>query len=265
MMKSLLIHHFIPALLLLRIGSANELQCQLDCRSDPRLVGPTRPSDDIDALGNPLLLTKPHPHKSASDSDFSRFCELGCTYFYLIAAKAGNDKSINTLGRCMQHCDDTYTYNVTVGYNDAVETARLECRDGCQMGLIRCGAGHFCTQVSFQDGERGYSGGDMRPCPAGTYREGKFDNVSECIPCPPNHFREDIKGKSLSSCSKCPANTSSGERSTSIKDCKRCRAGTTSTEGNSCKCISPQACDENQLPFPADAEKRDSIPFIGRW
>ena len=251
-MKSLLIRYFIPALLLLRIGAANELICQLDCRSDPRLIGPTRPSD--------VLLTKPHPHHAASDSDFSRFCELGCTYFYLIAT--GSDNSVNTLGRCMQHCDETYTYNVTVGYNDAVETARLECRDGCQMGLIRCGAGHFCTQVSLQNGE---GGGDMRPCPAGTYREGTYDNVSECIPCPANHFREYIKGKSLSSCRKCPANTSSRERSTSIKDCKRCRAGTTSTEGSSCKCITPQACDENQLPFPADAEKRDSVPYIGRW
>lgn len=104
-------------------------------------------------------------------------------------------------------------------------------------------------------------------CPAGTYRGLAYDQVSECVSCPPNHWREDVKGKSLSSCRKCPANTSTRNRSgsTSIQDCLRCPAGTMSTEGASCKCITPQACDANQLPFPADAEKRDSVPYIGRW
>jgi hypothetical protein len=265
------LRYLIP-LLLCYVAIATEKQCHLDCRQAPsRLVGPTRPSDDIDALGNPLRLTRPYPYhhiSSTEEYDLPRFCELGCTYFY-VSSGAGMHPSLwpsdkSTLDQCMFQCDDTYRYNVSVGYNDLLEMARLECRDGCQIGLIRCQPGYYCLQAS-PDKTRSYSGGDMLPCPAGTYRDVAYDQVSECVPCPPNHFREGVKGKSLSSCSKCPANTSSRQRSTSIKDCVRCPAGTMSTKGSSCKCITPQACDENQLPFPADAEKRESVPFIGRW
>ena len=243
--------------------TATEKQCQHDCRSvAPRLVGPTRPSDDMDALGNPLRLARSYPyHNVAMDYDFPRFCELGCTYFFVSVSSGGRT---STLNQCMDLCDDAYRYNVTVGYNHLLEMARLECRDGCQIGLIRCQPGYYCLQAS-PDKTKIYSGGDMLACPAGMYRDLAYDKVTECVPCPPNHFREDIKGKSRSSCSKCPANTSSRQRSTSINDCVRCPAGTMSSEGTSCKCITPQACDENQLPFPADAEKRESNPYIGRW
>jgi len=270
MLSLYLLRCLIP-LLFFDLATATEKQCHYDCRQvSSRLVGPTRPYHDVDALGNPLRLTRPYPYHKASTTegyDFPRFCELGCTYFYVSSGAGMNpswpsDKS--TLDRCMEQCDDTYRYNVTVGYNDLLETIRLECRDGCQIALIRCQPGYYCLQASPAP-DKIYSGGDMLPCPAGTYRDVAYEQVSECVPCPPNHFREGIKGRSLSGCSKCPANTSSRQRSTSITDCVRCPAGKTSTAGSSCKCITPQACDENQLPFPADAEKRDSVPFIGRW
>jgi hypothetical protein len=53
--------------------------------------------------------------------------------------------------------------------------------------------------------------------------------------------------------------------STSIKDCLRCRAGSFSTEASYCVCITPNACADDQLPSPADAEKKDTVPYIGRW
>ena len=261
----------IPFLLFCCVASTEE-QCHRDCRAFPRLVGPTRPSDDMDALGNPLRLTRPYPyHTAASEEyDFPTFCALGCTYFFVASGAEIHPLSWSddtTLDRCFALCDDSYEYNVTVGYNDLVEMARLECRDGCQIALIRCQPGYYCIQATPKTNGLRYSGGDMLPCPAGMYRDVSYDQVTECFPCPPNHFREDIKGKSLSSCSKCPPNSSTtdGTINTSIKDCIRCPAGFFSTEGSSCKCITPQSCDQNQMSFPADAEKRESIPFIGRW
>mmetsp|Transcript_5444 Transcript_5444/g.7858 ORF Transcript_5444/g.7858 Transcript_5444/m.7858 type:complete len:282 (-) Transcript_5444:984-1829(-) len=249
-------------LLLFNTATGTEQQCHNDCRAVPRIVGPTRPSDEIDALGNPIPRpTRSYPYHVASteEYDFPRFCELGCSYFF-ISSGASMPKS--TLDQCMDQCDDTFAYNVTVGYNDVLETARYECRDGCQIGLLRCQPGYYCIQASPSET---MTGGDMLPCPVGTFRGVEYDQVAECVPCPPNHFREDIKGKSLSACTKCPANTSSRQRSISILDCLRCPAGTMSSAGTSCICITPQACDANQLPFPADAEKKDSVPYIGRW
>jgi hypothetical protein len=103
-----------------------------------------------------------------------------------------------------------------------------------------------------------YYGGEMIPCPAGTYRETSYNAITECIPCPPNYYREDIKGKSSLDCSKCPANTSSKSGSSSIKDCIRCPAGTFSVEAG--YCITPAACEDRK-----GAEKRDTVPYIGRW
>mmetsp|Transcript_6009 Transcript_6009/g.10039 ORF Transcript_6009/g.10039 Transcript_6009/m.10039 type:complete len:103 (+) Transcript_6009:2255-2563(+) len=57
----------------------------------------------------------------------------------------------------------------------------------------------------------------MLHCPAGTYRGLAYDQVSECVSCPPNHWREDVKGKSLSSCRKCPANTSTRNRREALR------------------------------------------------
>lgn len=266
-----LVRYLVPTLLLFNAATGTEQQCHDDCRAVPRIVGPTRPSDEIDALGNPIPRpTRSYPYHVAlaEEYDFPRFCELGCTYFFVSSGASmprsrwHDDKS--TLEICMDQCDETFTYNVTVGYNDVLETARYECRDGCQIGLVRCQAGYYCVQASPSE-TKSHSGGDMLPCPAGTFRGVAYDKVEECVSCPENHFREDVKGKSIESCRKCPANTSSRQRSISIKDCLRCPAGTMSSAGTSCKCITPQACDANQLPFPADAEKKDSVPYIGRW
>ena len=143
------------------------------------------------------------------------------------------------------------------------------------MALKRCQPGYYCLQVFFDEKDAAdgsaddsihYTGGDMIPCPAGTYRDVSYDAVTECTPCPPNYFREDVKGRSLSSWSPCSAGTSAvNTGSTSIKDCVRCPAGTFSTEASFCMCITPRACAEEQLPSPADAEKKDTVPYIGRW
>ncbi len=48
-----------------------------------------------------------------------------------------NDTS-TTLDLCILQCDDNFSYIITVEYSDLLEVARLECRDGCQMALMRC-------------------------------------------------------------------------------------------------------------------------------
>ena len=264
---------------------ATEEQCHIDCYSlKDRSVGPTRPWDAFDPLRNPLHLTKPYPyHIAANDLDkydaLPEFCKLGCTYFFVSSEDSTTNKS--TLDQCLYQCDDKYSYNSsTPPYNDLAQVARLECRDGCLLALKRCQPGYYCIQVSFDDDFDDdnkavdsstnivphYQGGDMIPCPAGTYRNVAYNAITECIQCPPNYFREATKGKSTSSCSSCPAGTSAIKYgSTSIKDCIRCHAGTFSTEASYCTCITPQACAEDQLPPPADAEKKDTVPYIGRW
>jgi|AntRauTorckE5430_2_1112549.scaffolds.fasta_scaffold01796_3 hypothetical protein len=193
---------------------------------------------------------------------YSMFCELGCAYLF-----SSPDDPLH-ISVCTNRCDDYYSYNVTVGYNDLIEAARLECRDGCQIGLMRCRPGYHCAQVQLKEEEgSGFDGGWMSHCSAGTYRDISYDAVEECSPCPPGRFREDIKGRSLDGCSKCPAGTYNGKPGmTTMKDCHRCPAGTFTNEPGSasCICITPAACD-NQFASPADAGKRDTIPFIGQW
>ena len=197
---------------------------------------------------------------------YSKFCELGCSLFF---SSPSDPLHIN---ECTAKCDDFYKYNISVGYNDLAEVARLECRDGCQIGLIRCQPGYYCSQVTLRSEQSeeviAFNGGIMAHCPAGTYRDVSYDAVEECIPCPPGRFREDVKGRSLGGCSKCPAGTyNSKNGSSTIRDCLRCPAGTFTNEPGSenCICITPSACLENQMPSPADAEKRDTVPFIGLW
>ena len=203
---------------------------------------------------------------------FSQFCEIGCTFFF-------SDKNIPAkLETCTEKCDRYYSYNITVEYNDLAETARLECRDGCQIALKRCQPGYYCEQVTLLENgddvdhlnatERKYVGGNMMYCPPGTYRDVSYDNIEQCFPCPPGRFREDIKGRDLESCSKCPVGTYANQSGNdSILDCLRCPAGRFTTEKGSgmCKCINIKACEEDQLPEPADAEKRNTVPYIGRW
>ena len=194
---------------------------------------------------------------------YSQFCELGCAYFY----SSPNDPL--HISECTNKCDEYYKYNVTVEYIDFIEVARLECRDGCQIGLMRCQPGYNCSQIQSRAQEEGggFEGGWMRHCPAGTYRDVSYDAVEECIPCPPGRFREDIKGRSLEGCSKCPAGTYNGELGIStIRGCHRCPAGTFTNEpgSESCICITPAACNDEFIS-PGDAEKRETVPFIGRW
>ena len=282
---------------LIKVVTATEEQCHIDCSSSTR--SPTRPWHAFDPLRSQLHLTRPYPYHIAADNTeidideyaLPEFCKLGCTYFFVSSDYDPNNddesqSKTTTLGQCLDKCDDKYSYNSsTPPYNDLAEVARLECRDGCILALKRCQPGYNCLQVSFLDDEydnaatddddngsvgnnspQHYQGGEMIPCPAGTYRDVSYDSVIECIPCPSNYFREDVKGKSLSSCSPCPAGTSAVEPgSTSIKDCVRCPAGTFSTEASFCMCITPQACADDQLPPPADAEKSDTVPYIGRW
>ena len=47
----------------------------------------------------------------------------------------------------------------------------------------------------------------MMHCPVGTYRNYAYGSVEEYVPCPPGRFRENIKGRKLESCIKCPAGT----------------------------------------------------------
>ena len=283
---------------LTKVVTATEEQCHVDCSSSAR--SPTRPWQAIDTLQNQLHLTRPYPFHIAAENtnvdideySLPEFCKLGCTYFFVSSSDTTNNddesqsSKTTTLGQCLDKCDDTYSYNSsTPPYNDLAQVARLECRDGCMLALIRCQPGYYCLQVSFSfadknehenandanenadddDNSPHYQGGEMIPCQAGTYRDVSYDSVIKCIPCPSNYFREDTKGKSLSSCSPCPAGTSAEPGSTSIQDCVRCPAGTFSTEASFCMCITPQACADDPLPPPADAEKRDTVPYIGRW
>eukprot|EP00956_Cyclotella_meneghiniana_P001167 scaffold1327_cov65-Cyclotella_meneghiniana.AAC.6 len=295
-MKATRIGLVLPAILaalIVQYTTATEEQCKIDCHSSPRPVGPTRPWDEMDKMRNPLHLTKPYPHHVAYLDDqegkyaFAEFCDLGCNFFFVSSGASEavirpqqqrqqqqqqqqQQQVVNdsTLDRCITQCDEKFSYNITVAYNDLIEIARLECRDGCQMALKRCQPGYYCLQVSFNDDMDSsllLNGGDMIPCPAGTYRETSYEATTECLECPPNYYREDLKGKSPLDCSKCPANTFSRRGSSSIHDCIRCPAGTFSVEAGFCQCITPAACEEKQLPPPADAEKRDTVPYIGLW
>eukprot|EP00814_Leptocylindrus_danicus_P003540 CAMPEP_0116020400 /NCGR_PEP_ID=MMETSP0321-20121206/9772_1 /TAXON_ID=163516 /ORGANISM="Leptocylindrus danicus var. danicus, Strain B650" /LENGTH=509 /DNA_ID=CAMNT_0003491079 /DNA_START=354 /DNA_END=1884 /DNA_ORIENTATION=- len=203
---------------------------------------------------------------------YSKFCELGCSMFYSPSKKSKtkptSQNKTTTLSSCHDECEEMYEYNISVGYNDLVEVARLECRDGCQIALKRCQPGYYCLQPEPAT-ENGVilSGGTMNECPAGTYRPLDYDAVTQCIPCPPGRFREATKGKSLDSCSKCPPSTYNEKfGATSMLDCVRCPAGTFMEEkgASKCLCITPASC-KDEYDSPADAEKRDTVPYIGRW
>jgi hypothetical protein len=273
------------------LSASTVVTCMDDCEAENRAA--TRPWHKVDALGSSLNLTRPYPfYQIAHNADygdelvrsgdgqgpspFSEFCNVGCRYFHASKAEP------TLLSDCLETCDSVYRYNPTVGYSDPMELVRLECRDGCQYALQRCGAGHYCSQVRITDGTRNssaddeqdndngptYTGGVMRQCAPGTYRDVAYDAVESCTPCPRGRYRERTRGINLESCEKCPVGTyTTSVGSTSKEMCLRCPAGTFTTEHGSeeCKCITPGACAPHQLPSPADAEKRDTVPFIGRW
>lgn len=281
--------------LLPTLGASTVVTCMEDCAAENRAT--TRPWHTVDALGNNLSLTRPYPYYQAAydveygdkllksgegqgPSPFSEFCNVGCRFFHASEAEP------TLLSDCLEACDSHYFYNVSVGYSDPMEVARLECRDGCQYALQRCEAGHYCTQVRVtsanttregsnstevgEDNDNGltYTGGVMRQCPAGTYRDVSYEAVESCMPCPRGRYRQRTRGIHLDSCEKCPVGTYTETVGSSSKElCLRCPAGTFTTEPGSaeCKCITPGACAAQQLPSPADAEKRDTVPYVGRW
>ena len=297
----LLVFNLLP---LPTLSTSAVFTCMEDCAAENRTA--TRPWHAVDALGNNLNLTRPYPYyQTAQDNEymhgdellksghgqgpspFSEFCNVGCRFFH------ASETEPTLLSDCLDSCNIFYFYNVSVGYSDPMEVARLECRDGCQYALQRCQAGHYCTQVRVisanttradsadstkvkrdndndNDNNNGliYTGGVMRQCPAGTYRDDSYEAVESCIPCPRGRYRERPRGTNLDSCEECPVGTYTTSVGSSSKEmCLRCPAGTFTTEPGSaeCKCITPGACVAHQLPSPADAEKRDTVPYVGRW
>ena len=280
--------------LILTLVISTVTTCLDDCAAKDRVA--TRPWHQVDSLGNELSLTKPYPYFQAALDDeygddlvksgmgegpspFFQFCQTGCRHFH--ASMVGEP---TLLSDCTDQCDSTYLYSITVGYSDAIEISRLECRDGCQYALERCEPGHYCSQVRViqqqgnvthntevnQDNDNAptYIGGVMRQCPPGMYRDVSYEAVESCIPCPRGRYRERTRGTSLDSCQECPIGTYTTSVGSPSKDlCLRCPAGTFTTEPGSaqCKCITPGACAADQLPSPADAEKRDTVPYVGRW
>ena len=228
------------------------LTCQNNCESADRLVGPFR-----------MTNTRPHPWSQAVfPTDKFGFCKLGCQFFF-------TEFPVNTT--CKRLCDFMYRYQTTVSYSDIAETAIQECRDGCDIGLLVCQAGFYCTQ------------GQMIPCPPGRYREPipnlavvSLNLATECTECPPGRYRPASKGKTTDDCAKCPLGKYAGVTgSVLVSDCKRCPAGKTSEQEGmqECKCINAKSCDlpiniqgtvehfyQNEVDF-----NRETVPFIGRW
>jgi hypothetical protein len=207
---------------------------------------------------------------------YSPFCEVGCELFYTNTTKVQKRQTSSSTGLaqepisldgCRHLCDTLYSYNLSVGYNDLMEVARLECHDGCFIGWKRCQPGYYCstkttiismgntpaaagnstsTSTSLQQSQ---VGGIMIPCPPGTYREVSYLATDKCVPCPPGRYRSELMGTSLISCKKCPAGFYAPKfQSTSLQDCIRCPEGTfTKEEGSgSCICITPFSCAKPQ-------------------
>jgi len=223
-----------------------------------------RPSVGAGSLIEFMRLQTPNPNP------YSGFCTAGCTFFFNIAVTSTEPAKLST---CMARCDETYRSkkHITVGYSDLADTARLECRDGCAIALARCQPGYKCTQTQMymEGGVEKYTEGYMNICPPGTYRDVSYDQVEECFDCPQGRYREDEKGRYMESCSQCPVGKYVNDTgSESILKCLRCPAGRFGKVPGLalCECITPASCNEPQeYESPADAEKRATFPFIGRW
>mmetsp|Transcript_3662 Transcript_3662/g.3788 ORF Transcript_3662/g.3788 Transcript_3662/m.3788 type:complete len:245 (-) Transcript_3662:484-1218(-) len=222
-------------------------RCRANCASPDRLVGPTRPAN-----------TRPHPWKIATmPTRPEEFCNMGCELFFTYYPKNST---------CKSTCDHAYRYQVTVGYNDQAEEARLECHNGCDIALQICQAGYFCTK------------GEMKPCAPGTWRSPELGLVvHQCIDCPYGRWRSLDKGKSADDCTKCAVGKYlNATGATAESSCLRCPAGKTALEEGTrlCTCITPASCD---LELQRDGEGvrsfykngvdyfRESVPYEGRW
>ena len=172
--------------------------CQENCASTNRRKGPTR-----------MRNSREHPWMIAQfPTKNNAFCQLGCQIFF-----AENPRNVT----CKAECASQYRYRVTTRYSDVVEEAILNCQDGCDIALETCQAGFFCK------------GGEMLPCPAGTFRESSLGSnaaVDVCTQCQPGRYRARDKGKSPFSCAPCPVGKyASDTGSTSVVGCLRCPAG----------------------------------------
>ncbi|CAM9650856.1 unnamed protein product [Sphacelaria rigidula] len=129
--------------------------------------------------------------------------------------------------------------------------ARLECRDGCDIAVLRCQPGYSCVD------------GLMSECTAGTYRNTSYDMVTSCQEqCPKGRYRERGKGRGAEDCTLCPANTYQNTTGASAEaDCIRCPDGFfAEQEGTAeCSCIT-----ENSCLTEWQNHQRDSMPFVGR-
>ncbi|GMI03014.1 hypothetical protein TrRE_jg4723 [Triparma retinervis] len=227
-------------------------------------AGYARPSVGAGSLVEFMRLQTPNPNP------YSGFCAAGCTFFFNIEVTSTQPAALST---CTDRCDETYRSkeHITVGYSDLADTARMECRDGCAIALSRCQPGYKCTQTQMymEGGVEKYTEGYMNVCPPGTYRDVSYNQVEDCYDCPTGRYREDEKGRYMKSCSQCPVGKYVNETgSESILKCLRCPAGRYGKVPGLtlCVCITPASCaDPQEFESPADAEKRASFPFIGRW
>eukprot|EP00968_Pinguiococcus_pyrenoidosus_P027197 scaffold7358_cov252-Pinguiococcus_pyrenoidosus.AAC.41 len=138
--------------------------CQASCAAGAeRLVGPTRPPN---SRGHPFF-PAPDPNENM------QYCHTGCALFF---------EQFPAVTACEAQCDFLYRYDVSVGYSDHAEVARLECADGCRIGLLSCQAGYFCA------------GGQMLECAPGQYRN-ETDPIEACIDCPRGRYRGDSRGR----------------------------------------------------------------------
>mmetsp|Transcript_26319 Transcript_26319/g.52480 ORF Transcript_26319/g.52480 Transcript_26319/m.52480 type:complete len:453 (+) Transcript_26319:177-1535(+) len=235
-------------------------------------AGYTRPTLANGELVEFMRLQTPNPNP------FSKFCEAGCTFFFAGTPEPlpGGGNAI-MLSQCTNECDSVYrsAAHITVGYSDLAEAARLECRDGCQIALARCRPGYRCTQAEMYEegGVEKFTDGKMEICPPGKFRDFSYDQVTQCVDCPAGRYREDEKGRYMETCSQCPVGryvNSTG--SNSILDCLRCPAGRFGKFPGLalCACINEKTCitdptDPSYFESPANAERRETFPFEGRW
>jgi hypothetical protein len=289
--------------------------CEAEDETTVRLVGPTRPADtDVYLYGIretiPLALTKVHPYAVAQDDNpdvYNKFCSAGCTFYYtegnwieyVTALSSDPEKTARqmntsqTLQSCLDRCDYTYRYNITVGgipggYNDVAEVARLECWDGCQIANLLCMPGFYCFE------------GKMIECPPGTYRHNDYRRVESCYLCPKGRYRTETAGRDVDMCQLCPVGKYANYTgSDSVSDCQRCPAGKVGlTPGIfRCTCITEDSCEGDRAGeigiatlqiganvgqdtksgiktvlyqvrkeyFQVLREMRESVPFIGRF
>jgi len=104
--------------------------------------------DTISLQSHDKALATPLPNP------YSPFCEVGCELFYTNTTKVQKRQTSSSTGLaqepisldgCRHLCDTLYSYNLSVGYNDLMEVARLECHDGCFIGWKRCQPGYYCS------------------------------------------------------------------------------------------------------------------------